>query len=159
MKAPNRETFQGVCPLKYSYKTSRISVNVRDRALRHSISSAIIYTGPKQSHGIHISHKEYNTEGSVNNDIGKRSEQMAKLEQKFINRKVVKLTLDTQKYKATKKCWKVQFMRNLKKPQTTVENKQLLTEYDCNIHNSSGDIRVSHWVITDNSLTYIVSYI
>jgi len=49
---------------------------VRDRALRHSISSAIIYTGPNQSQGIHIFHEDYNTEGGVNSDIGKRSEQM-----------------------------------------------------------------------------------
>lgn len=42
-------------------------------------------------------------------------------------------------------------MSHLKKAQTTVENKQLLTEYDCNIQNSSGDIRLSQWVITDNS--------
>lgn len=120
---------------------------VRNKALRHSISSAIIYTGPTQSHGIHISHEDYNTEGGVNSDIGKRSEQMVKLEQKFMNRKVVKLTLDTQKCKTKKKVLESAVYEPLKK----AENQQLLTEYDCNIQNSSGDIRVSQWVITDNS--------
>ena len=120
---------------------------VRDRALRHSISSAIIYTGPRQSHGVHISHEDYNIEGGLNSDNGKRSEQMVK----FMNRKDVKLTLDTKKCKAKKKVLESAVYEPLKKAQTTVENQQLLMEYDCNIQNSSGDIRVSQWVITDNS--------
>jgi len=124
---------------------------VRDRALKHSISSAIIYTGPKQSHGIHLSHDDYNIDGGVNSDNGKRSEQMVKLEQKFKNRKVVKLTLDTQKCKAKKKVLESAVYEPLKIAQTTVENQQLLIEHDCNIQNSSGDVRVSQWVITDNS--------
>jgi len=106
---------------------------VRDRALRHSISNAIIYTGPKQSHGIHLSHDNYNTEGGVNSDIGKRSEQMVKLEQKFKNRKVVKLTLDTQKSKVKKKVLGSAIYEPIKKAQTSVANQQLLIEYDCNI--------------------------
>lgn len=95
---------------------------VRDRALRHSISSSIIYTGRKQSHGIHIPHEDYNNEGGVNSDIGKRSEQMVKLEQKFMNRKIVKLILDTQKCKAKKKVLETAVYEPLKKAQTTVEN-------------------------------------
>ena len=75
----------------------------RDRALRCSISSVVIYNVPKQSHEIHISHEDNNTERGVNSDIGKRSEQMLKLEQKLTNRKVVKLTMDTQKCKTKKK--------------------------------------------------------
>jgi len=144
---------------------------VRDRALRHSISSAIIYNGPKQSHGIHLYHDDYNTEGCEISDIGKRSEQMVKLERKFKNRKVVKLTLDTQKSKGKKKVLgsavyepikKAQtnvtnqqllsaVYEPIKKAQTNVANQQLLIEYDCNIQNSSGDVRVSQWVITDSS--------
>jgi hypothetical protein len=68
-----------------------------------------------------------------------------------MNRKVVKLTLDTQKYNAKKKLLESVVYKTLKESQTTIENQQLLTVYDCNIQNSSGDIRVSQWVITDNS--------
>lgn len=76
---------------------------------------------------------------------------MLKLVQKFMNRKVVKFTLDTQKCKAKKKVLESAVYEPLKKAQTTVENQQLLMEYDYNVQNSSDDIRVSQWVITNNS--------
>jgi hypothetical protein len=88
---------------------------VRDRALRHSISSAIICTGPIKSPEILISHENYNTAGGLNSNTGKRSEQMVKLEQKFMNRKVVKLTLETQKCKTKKKVLESAVYEPLKK--------------------------------------------
>jgi hypothetical protein len=82
--------------------------------------------------------------------IGKKSEHMVNMEQKFMNRKVVNLTLDMQKCKAKKKLLESEVYEPLQKAQT-IENKQLLTVYDCNIQNSSGNMRVSQWVITDYS--------